>query len=36
MPYQGSSQSVGFRNRQVIDPSKRMREEAAQIKEQGQ
>ena len=35
MPYQGSSQSVGFRNRQVIDPSKRMREEAAQIKEQG-
>lgn len=35
MPYQGSSQSVGFRNRQVIDPSKRMREEAAQIKEEG-
>ena len=36
MPYQGSAQSVGFRNRNVIDPSKRMRQEAAQIKEQGQ
>ena len=36
MPYQGSAQSIGFRNRTVIDPSKRMREEAAQIKEQGQ
>ena len=35
MPYQGSAQSVGFRNRNVIDPSKRMRQEAAQIKEQG-
>ena len=36
MPYQGTSQSVGFRQRQVIDPSKRMRQEAAQIQEQGQ
>ena len=35
MPYQGSAQSVGFRNRNVIDPFKRMRQEAAQIKEQG-
>ena len=35
MPYQGSAQSIGFRNRNVIDPSKRMRAEAAQIKEQG-
>lgn len=35
MPYQGSSQSVGFRNRTVIDPSKRMRQEAAQIEERG-
>ena len=35
MTYQGSAQSVGFRNRNVIDPSKRMRQEAAQIKEQG-
>lgn len=35
MPYQGSAQSIGFRNRNVIDPSKRMRQEAAQIKEQG-
>ena len=35
MAYQGSAQSIGFRNRNVIDPSKRMREEAAQIKEQG-
>ena len=36
MPYQGSSQSIGFRNRTVIDPSKRMRQEAAQIEERGQ
>jgi len=36
MPYQGSAQSIGFRNRTVIDPSKRMREEAQLIKEQGQ
>lgn len=35
MPYQGSAQSIGFRNRTVIDPSKRMREEAAQIEAQG-
>jgi len=35
MTYQGSAQSIGFRNRNVIDPSKRMRQEAAQIKEQG-
>jgi len=35
MPYQGSAQSIGFRNRTVIDPSKRMREEAAQLKERG-
>lgn len=35
MPYQGSAQSVGFRNRTVIDPSKRMREEAQLIQEQG-
>jgi len=35
MAYQGSAQSVGFRNRTVIDPSKRMRQEAQQIKEQG-
>jgi len=36
MPYQGSAQSIGFRARVVADPSKRMREEAAQIKEQGE
>ena len=36
MPYQGSAQSIGFRNRAVIDPSRRMREEAQLIKEQGQ
>ncbi|NHK40082.1 hypothetical protein, partial [Thermus thermophilus] len=35
MAYQGSAQSIGFRHRNVIDPSKRMRAEAAQIKEQG-
>ena len=35
MAYQGSAQSIGFRARTVIDPSKRMRQEAAQIKEQG-
>ena len=35
MSYQGSAQSIGFRARTVIDPSKRMRQEAAQIKEQG-
>lgn len=35
MPYQGSAQSVGFRNRAVIDPSKRMREEAQLIEQQG-
>lgn len=36
MPYQGSAQSVGFKARQVADPSKRMRQEAEQIKQQGQ
>lgn len=35
MPYQGSAQSIGFRNRTVVDPSKRMREEAQQLKERG-
>lgn len=35
MPYQGSAQSIGFRNRTVIDPSKRKREEAQQLKERG-
>lgn len=35
MSYQGSAQSIGFRARTVIDPSKRMRQEATQIKEQG-
>lgn len=35
MPYQGSAQSVGFRNRQVADPSRRMRQEAEQIERQG-
>ena len=35
MAYQGSAQSIGFRARTVIDPSKRMRQEATQIKEQG-
>ena len=36
MPYQGSAQSVGFRQRAVIDPSRRMRQEAEQIERQGQ
>ena len=36
MPYQGSAQSVGFKARQVADPSRRMRQEAEQIKQQGQ
>ena len=36
MPYQGSAQSAGFRNRPVADPSKRMRQEAGQIEEQGE
>lgn len=36
MPYQGSASSIGFRNRPVLDGSRRMRQEAAQIKEQGQ
>jgi len=35
MPYQGSAQSIGFRNRTVIDPSDRMRQEAQQLKERG-
>lgn len=35
MAYQGSAQSIGFRNRQVIDPSKRMRQEAAQLEQRG-
>ena len=35
MAYQGSAQSVGFRNRTVADPSKRMRQEAAQIEQRG-
>lgn len=35
MAYQGSAQSIGFRNRQVIDPSKRMRQEAAQLEKRG-
>ncbi len=35
MPYQGSAQSIGFRNRTVIDPSKRKREEAQKLKERG-
>lgn len=35
MAYQGSSQSVGFRNRVVADPSKRMREEASLLKQRG-
>lgn len=35
MPYQGSAQSVGFRNRTVADPSKRMRQEASQIEDRG-
>lgn len=36
MPYQGSAQSIGFKARQVADPSKRMRQEADQIKQQGE
>ena len=36
MPYQGSAQSVGFRQRTVLDPSRRMRQEAEQIERQGQ
>lgn len=36
MPYQGSAQSIGFKARQVADPSRRMRQEAEQIKQQGQ
>lgn len=36
MPYQGSAQSVGFRQRAVIDPSRRMRQEAEEIERQGQ
>ena len=35
MSYQGSAQSVGFRNRTVADPSKRMREEAARVEQRG-
>lgn len=35
MPYQGSAQSIGFKARQVADPSRRMRQEAEQIKQQG-
>lgn len=35
MAYQGSAQSVGFRNRTVADPSKRMREEAARVEQRG-
>jgi len=35
MPYQGSAQSVGFRNRTVIDPSQRMRQEAELVEQQG-
>ena len=35
MPYQGSAQSIGFRNRTVIDPSDRMRQEAQQLQERG-
>ena len=35
MAYQGSAQSIGFRNRTVADPSKRMREEAARIEQRG-
>ena len=35
MAYQGSAQSVGFRNRTVADPSKRMRQEAAQVEQRG-
>ena len=33
MAYQGSAQAIGFRNRTIIDPSKRKRQEAAQLKE---
>lgn len=36
MPYKGSAQAIGFRNRTVIDPSQRMRQEAEQLERQEQ
>ena len=36
MAYQGSAQSIGFRNRTVLDPSQRMRQEAQELERQQQ
>lgn len=34
MAYQGSAQSIGFRNRTVLDPSRRMRQETQELERQ--
>ena len=36
MAYQGSAQSIGFRNRTVLDPSRRMRQETQELERQEQ